>query len=396
MKSKTITYLKAFSLALTILFSNNSLAQWFESTGHAIIKNGDTSQAKSAAIKDAITQALVFSGARVSSVQTLVDGVLTQDQLKISSHGEIQKIELISEEHHNDTYAITLRLDIFAQAETCPANQYTKFIAVTQSQLANREQARMGQIFDVNKAISERLYASLGNTQMAAKPTAYYNMPLRVEHFFTQQYDYNNALLEEVTSRSNSQYVLLSRIRDLSVNHKINNDYAFWQDDSYKRAYKVDYVLFDGTTYEKLWQKSYQTEGVWPYKKTEIIDVYSDKFWATDYGQAITDINQTLSYDLQAAMACLPTQGKILHIENDTLIINLGKAHGLEQGQMLNIAHHNYLTDAQGNKLPHKITTLNQLKVTQLYQQSAVAISVNNQPLPNIQINDIVELAASK
>ena len=383
-------------LAFTLVFSNNSLAQWFESTGHAAIKDGDTSQAKSAAMKDAITQALVFSGARVSSVQTLVDGVLTQDQLKISSHGEIQKIELISEDRHNDTYAITLRLDIFPQAEECPANKYAKFIAITQSQLANREQARMGQIFDVNKAISEQLYTRLSNTQMAAKPTAYYNAPLRVDHFFTQQYDYSDALLEEITSRSNSQYVLLSRIRDLSVNRKLNNDYAFWQDDSFKRAYKADYVLFDGTTYEKLWQKSYQTEGIWPYKKTDIIDVYSDRFWETDYGQAISEVNQTLTYDLQAAMACLPTQGKILHIENGKLIINLGKAHGLQQGELLNIAHHNYMTDAQGNKLPHKITTLNQVKITQLYQQSAVAMSIDEQPLPNIQINDIVELAAGE
>ncbi|MCF7517035.1 MULTISPECIES: flagellar assembly protein FlgT [Pseudoalteromonas] len=383
-------------LAFTLVFSNNSLAQWFESTGHAAIKDGDTSQAKSAAMKDAITQALVFSGARVSSVQTLVDGVLTQDQLKISSHGEIQKIELISEDRHNDTYAITLRLDIFPEAEECPANKYAKFIAITQSQLANREQARMGQIFDVNKAISEQLYTRLSNTQMAAKPTAYYNVPLRVDHFFTQQYDYSDALLEEITSRSNSQYVLLSRIRDLSVNRKLNNDYAFWQDDSFKRAYKADYVLFDGTTYEKLWQKSYQTEGIWPYKKTDIIDVYSDRFWETDYGQAISEVNQTLTYDLQAAMACLPTQGKILHIENGKLIINLGKAHGLQQGELLNIAHHNYMTDAQGNKLPHKITTLNQVKITQLYQQSAVAMSIDEQPLPNIQINDIVELAAGE
>ncbi|WP_062569691.1 flagellar assembly protein FlgT [Pseudoalteromonas arabiensis] len=396
MKCLLKTSLYSMGLAFTLVFSNNSLAQWFESTGHAAIKDGDTSQAKSAAMKDAITQALVFSGARVSSVQTLVDGVLTQDQLKISSHGEIQKIELISEDRHNDTYAITLRLDIFPEAEECPANKYAKFIAITQSQLANREQARMGQIFDVNKAISEQLYTRLSNTQMAAKPTAYYNVPLRVDHFFTQQYDYSDALLEEITSRSNSQYVLLSRIRDLSVNRKLNNDYAFWQDDSFKRAYKADYVLFDGTTYEKLWQKSYQTEGIWPYKKTDIIDVYSDRFWETDYGQAISEVNQTLTYDLQAAMACLPTQGKILHIENGKLIINLGKAHGLQQGELLNIAHHNYMTDAQGNKLPHKITTLNQVKITQLYQQSAVAMSIDEQPLPNIQINDIVELAAGE
>ena len=103
--------------AALLTFSASTYAQWFESTGHAQIQNGDISSAKSAAIKDAITQALVFSGARVSSVQTLVDGVLTQDQLKISSHGEIQKIELVSEQRQNQQFAITLRLDVFAQTE---------------------------------------------------------------------------------------------------------------------------------------------------------------------------------------------------------------------------------------------------------------------------------------
>ena len=120
--------------------------------------------------------------------------------------------------------------------------------------------------------------------------------------------------------------------------------------------------------------------------------MFSDKFWNSDYGQNIADINQTVSYDLQAAMACLETQGKILHIENNKLIINLGKAHGIEKGQRLNIAHHNYLTDAAGNKMPHLITTLNQIQVEQVYQQSAVAVSIDQQPLPNIQINDVVEL----
>ena len=374
------------------LFSSNTVAQWYESTGHASIKNNDISAAKSAAIKDAITQALVFSGARVSSMQTLVDGVLTQDQLKINSHGEIQKIEMISEDRKADQFAITLRLDIFPEQEHCPANQFTKFVAITQTQLNNREQAKMGQIFDINKATSEALYKTLNQSAMNAKPTAYFNFPIRVGEFFNQQYDYSNALLEEISSRSNSQYVLLSQIVDISNGDKLNNSYAFWQDETYQRSYKIDFALFDGTTYERMWQKSYRSQAIWPFEKTAIIDVFSDKFWSSDYGQNIADINQTVSYDLQAAMACLETQGKILHIENNKLIINLGKAHGIEKGQRLNIAHHNYLTDAAGNKMPHLITTLNQIQVEQVYQQSAVAVSIDQQPLPNIQINDVVEL----
>ncbi len=389
---KLFTYaVSAACIALCISMSAH--AQWFESTGHASIKNNDIAKAKSVAIKDAITQALVFSGARVTSMQTLVDGVLTQDQLKINSHGEIQKIEMISEDKHGDQFAITLRLDIFPEQEHCPASNFNKFVAITQTQLKNREQARMGQIFDINKATSENLYNTLNESPISTRPTAYFNFPIRVSEFFTQQYDYSNALLEEIASRSNSQYVLLSQIVDISNSDKLNNSYAFWQDETYKRAYNVDFVLFDGTTYERLWQKSYRGQGIWPFEKTELIDVFSEKFWHSDYGQTITDINQTLSYDLQAAMACLETQGKILHIENDKLVINLGKAHGLEKGQILNIAHHNYLTDAAGNKLPNLITTLNQVQIEQVYQQSAVATSVDKQPLPNIQINDIVELA---
>lgn len=187
--------------------------------------------------------------------------------------------------------------------------------------------------------------------------------------------------------------MLLSQITSLSTSDKLNSDYAFWQDESYQRHYQIEFSLFNGTTYEPLWQNSYQSQAIWPFEKTAIIDVNSNRFWQSPFGQSISDINQTLSYDLQAAMACLPTQGKIMHMENNKLVINLGKAHGLEKGQQLSIAHHNYLTDAQGNAMPHTITTLNRIRIEQLYQHSAIAVSINEQPLPGVQINDIVAVA---
>lgn len=393
MKSFLKAVLAGLSTTAVLTFSPFTHAQWYESTGHAVIQNSDIPGAKAAAIKDAITQALVFSGARVSSVQTLVDGVLTQDQLKISSQGEIQKIELVSENRSNDEFAITLRLDIFAQTEQCPQSNFNKFIAVTQSQLTNREHARMGQIFDINKAVSKNIYTSLQKSKMSAIPVAYFNKAIKVDTYFNQQHDYSNSQLEEISSRSNAQYVLLSQITSLSTSDKLNSDYAFWQDESYQRHYRIEFSLFNGTTYEPLWQQSYQSQAIWPFEKTAIIDVNSNRFWQSPFGQSISEINQTLSYDLQAVMACLPTQGKILHMENNKLVINLGKAHGLEKGQQLSIAHHNYLTDAQGNTMPHTITTLNRIRVEQLYQHSAIAVSINDQPLPGVQINDIVEVA---
>ncbi|MBQ4831822.1 flagella assembly protein FlgT [Pseudoalteromonas sp. MMG010] len=380
------------SVAALLIFSISSYAQWFESTGHAQIQNNDVAMAKSAAIKDAITQALVFSGAKVSSVQTLVDGVLTQDQVKISSHGEIQQIEMISEDTKGEVFAITLRLDIFSEPEQCVQSQFNKFIAVTQSQLNNREQARMGQIFDINKSFSKQLYNTLNNLDMTAKPIAYFNSAIKVDKYFSQQFDYSNPLLEEIANRTNAQYVLFAQVTSVATSDKLNNDYAFWQDESYQRHFAIEFTLFNGDNYDQIWQNRYQTHGLWPFDKTDIIDVNSPKFWQSPYGQAIGDLTHTISYDIQEAMACMPTTGKILHLENDKIIINLGKAHGLKKGQMLSIAHHNYMTDVAGNKMPHKITTLNTLKVEQLYQHSAIAISPNNTPLAGIQINDIVEI----
>jgi len=396
MKSFLSLAFAGLSATALLTFSAFTQAQWYESTGHAQIQNGDIAAAKSAAIKDAITQALVFSGARVSSVQTLVDGVLMQDQLKISSHGEIQKIELVSEDRHSSKFAITLRLDIFAQAEQCPQNSFNKFIAVTQSRLVHREHAMMGQIFDINKAISKNIFTALQKSKMSAIPVAYYNNAISVDKYFSQQHDYSNAQLEEIASRSNAQYVLLSQITDLSTSDKLNNDYAFWQDETYQRGYNIEFVLFDGTTYEQLWENSYHTKAIWPFEKTTIVDVNSDRFWQSPYGKSITELNQSVSYDIQAAMACLPTQGKIMHMENSKIVINLGKAHGLKKGQMLSIAHHNYLTDAQGNTMPHTITTLNTIRVEQLYQQSAIAMSIDDKPLPGVQINDVVEILSQE
>jgi len=42
--------------------------------------------------------------------------------------------------------------------------------------------------------------------------------------------------------------------------------------------------------------------------------------------------------------------------------------------------------------MPHTTTTLNKIRVEQLYQQTAVAVSIDDQPLPGVQINDVVEV----
>lgn len=180
---------------------------------------------------------------------------------------------------------------------------------MTQSQLTNREHARMGQIFDINKAVSKNIYTSLQKSKMSAIPVAYFNKAIKVDTYFNQQHDYSNSQLEEISSRSNAQYVLLSQITSLSTSDKLNSDYAFWQDESYQRHYQIEFSLFNGTTYEPLWQQSYQSQAIWPFEKTTI-NVYKEDFLVAVSADNALAVNKKVALqDLQGSNLLMLSDG---------------------------------------------------------------------------------------
>jgi hypothetical protein len=384
--------MKHFLIIVLYILSFNVKAEWFEVVGYGGIVDGDTSSARQMAVKDAITQALIFSGATVSSVQTVADGVLEQDELKIKTHGQIQHVNLINEQQQGDQYSVTLHLDIIPQQTQCVESKFNKQITVTQSQLTQPEQARLGQIFDIPKASSQRLFNTLNERNMGVKMIPYIDKKLDVSAFFTQQFDYNANLIETLSRNSNSQYVLLSQITDISQGRKMNNDYAFWQSDAYMRNFKVDFALYDSQTSDQVWSQHYNTQGVWPHEKTKVVNVNSEEFWRTDYGQKIQTIFNKVSQDLNTAISCLKTTGKILMVDSDRLVVNLGQSHGLEVGQVLSLLHRSDLTSANGIQFAHHIQTIEQVVIEQVNAQNAIARNISTRPLSNIQINDIVQV----
>ncbi|MBD1582976.1 flagellar assembly protein T N-terminal domain-containing protein [Pseudoalteromonas sp. S16_S37] len=384
--------IKAITLLILICVSTVVKAEWYEVVGYASTQGRDVAQARQAAVKDAITQALIFSGATVSSVQSVADGILSQDEIKIKSHGEIQQVNMVSESKEGDQYSVTLHLDIYATKGQCLEQQFNKQIAITQSQLIQPHQARLGQIFDIAKAASQRLFNTLNERTNAVKPIPYLNSAINVKEYFSQQFDYNHALIETIAMNSNSQYVLLSQITDIADIDKLNNDYAFWQSDEYARSFKIDFALYDAMTYEKVWQQHYATQGVWPFEKTKLVDVYSDRFWNSHYGQEIQEVFNKVSQDLNTAVSCIPTKGKILYLDAEQIVINLGRVHGLEPGTTLSIMHQSNIITSRGSVVNSTVQTIEQVKVINVNMQSATAVNLNTRPLSNIQLNDIVQI----
>ncbi|SFC25409.1 flagella assembly protein FlgT [Pseudoalteromonas denitrificans] len=373
-----------------------SQAQWYESTGQSQVRDGDNNSAKNRAIEDAIKQALIFAGASVSSIQTVANGVMTQEQTHISSHGEIERIELIDEVYSKDTVSVTLRLDIFANEQQCFASEFKKSLAITQVQMPNREHARTGQIFDINKIFGEKIFKSIKLADRAITPRPYYQHAIRTEEFFNQHYNFNPRIIEQLAHKSDSQYVLISKIKDISMGEKQNSEFMFWQSNRFERFFGYELILFNALTQEIVMQKDYSTSGIWRFKKTARVDVKSQKFWHSEYGQSINNLSNQISLDLQEKLSCLPLQGQIKHIKENTITFNLGKEHGVKKGQSFSIAYQSYFTDPEGNKQPYIITSANQVRVNQVYTRSAIANSIGDKLLANIQTSDIVLLVELK
>ena len=106
-------------------------AQWYEAQGYASTAKDSVEVARTKAMENALKKALLVAGASVSSIQQVVNGLLTQDQISIRASGSVNSIELIEELHSNDMISVTIRADIFPQEKKCFSLDYKKSILIT-------------------------------------------------------------------------------------------------------------------------------------------------------------------------------------------------------------------------------------------------------------------------
>lgn len=134
-------------------------AQWYETTGRAMIRQGDEATARAQATEDAVKRALLFAGVSIRSVQQVTDGLLTQESLQVESSGEVQNVQLVSEMTRDGYFEVTIRADIEPTEAICPTMAYRKKLLITPFRLAIPEQAIVGDLFNIGK-VSGKVFSS--------------------------------------------------------------------------------------------------------------------------------------------------------------------------------------------------------------------------------------------
>lgn len=366
------------SVLTCMLFSANLSADWYEATGQAMIEQGNTEAARQAAIDDAVKRAALFAGASLSSTRQVLNGVLQAEQLGVVSNGEIKQLQLLSESRSGNVISVTVRVDIEPQLSGCIGNTYRKPLLLGQVQLHARQDAIYGQLFELGTDATTQLERHLRDYSPTALVTTF------SQSITPQQLVYPDT--DRLFSEGH-RYVLSASINDLSLGQTTSR---FWQQDQKERFFAIEITLYDLFEQSLVHQQEYRTSASWPYKRKNTPLSHSQAFWQMPYGQKIDQVLQAVAEDVQQQLQCEPLLSTVIQVKNNQITLALGKMHGLQQGDELQL----FLL--QRNPTAPQVKRLLQsqvkLHVTELNERHAIAEGTGQQLLQHIQPGDVVSV----
>lgn len=359
-------------------------AVWFEATGQAVIHNGEKEAARQQATQEAVKQALLFSGASVKSIQSLVNGLLEDDRFEIRASGEVNNIELIDEIYHDDYVTVSIRADIFPQEALCSASDYKKNIVTTWYNINKRQQAAVGNLYDFGKVLAEKI-------QEEAQNHARHALIHRVEpYYLTTPIKQQKATAYSLAKKTNAQYVLFGEIIEFGLETTRTSGFAFWDKDQNSRNLTLQLSMLDGNSGETVFQDTQNISAQWDFDLHTSINSNSHQLWDSNFGIATKKIIQTMVQSIDESVSCLAAFGRVLKVTGESLSINIGKLNGVKQGDKLTLFQMNQFFDTQN--LPHRQFQLHpeEVIVRQVFAETAIVESISGAPLANIQPNDFV------
>ena len=367
------------SLFTTLFLSVNPTvvhAAWYEVTGMATVVSSEEA-ARLHALEDAIYKAVSFSGADIGSIATLRP-LLESDrkEYQFANH-EVRYLLVEDQKIRKNVMVVRARIDIYPSATGCHVEQYKKTFLVGNIDLASPQQAVMGQIYslgdDFAKVVNRQL--DLESTNFVSVGTTDFEINKR-----------NPERIKMIAEDTGAQYVIGGTITDLTA----TIEQKTLKDDIINRQFAMDLSIFDGKTGNEVYTRNYREVARWPFPKTSQVDTRSARFWASTYGDMMLRVSRNVMLDLESEVSCKITLPEIVAKWGNTLMMNLGRLHGVQEGDMLQLWHTGSFIDQRG--LPRNKVTATDITLTvgRVYEHEA-ELTVDQPELANsIQIGDVM------
>ncbi|SHI09310.1 flagellar assembly protein T N-terminal domain-containing protein [Ferrimonas marina] len=317
--------------ALLALFSFCATALPIEVSGEAPIVNNNEEEARQRAIDRALAQAVMSQGGMVDFNQASQNGVLQQEEMSWQSRTQVRSMELLSEQRQGDKLTVRLRVELAHVSEpNCRGLSGRAAISVPRAEVRYRDQLVPGGLYELDAALSRLL----GNTLSGESHFAFAKVrdDLRLDLIPPQPH-----WITELGQQDGSQYVLNVIIDDVSVDQPKKR--LGWFERTANRTIALEARLYDSFSGERVWQQRYRSAADWPYKRQEIADTATERFWSSEFGEELRRLTFEMVADVDGLLTCQPLKGRIVQLSQETVILDLGLRNGIRPGDQLELVH---------------------------------------------------------
>lgn len=369
-------YFRLIMLAIATLSTFSSHASWYEVDGSATIVSSKET-ARIHAIEDAIFKAMSFSGADIGTISFLMPYLEeAREEYQFTNH-EVRYIQVLEEDSGGGKMRLKVRLDIYPSAKGCHVDQYKKTFVIGKVDLVAPQQAVMGAVYNLGDDFSQIINRQLTQQSMSfiSVGTTPYNIDKRQPE-----------VIKMIAQDNGAQYIVSGAITDLTA----TVESFLLADDEINRQFAMEVMVFDGKTGAEVYTKNYREVALWPFPKTSKIDTKGARFWSSTYGEMMLRVSRNIMLDLEAELSCKITLPEVVAIKDNMVTIDLGRRHGVQKGDTLQLWHTGAFVDQHGiprNRVSKSAITLT---VNRVYDQQAELMI--NQPnlAQSIQIGDVM------
>lgn len=365
------------STTLVTFSSSSAFAAWYEVTGTSTIVSSEKA-ARIYALEDAVYKAVDFSGADIGGLANLAQ-LLEDDREQYQFiDSEVRQIVIDDQYKSGNQMVVKARIDIYPTAKACHNEQYKKTFGVAMFDIVDPQQAVMGQIYDLGEDFS-----SVISNQLEHRSYSFVSVG-------TTRYEINKRQPERIKMIAEdlgAQYLVTGKIHDLTATITQG---GLLTDDVINRQFAMDMSVYDGKTGHEIYQRNYREIAQWPFAKTSKVDTKSARFWTSAYGEMMQKVSRNIMLDLEAEISCKMTLPEVVASYGNKVTIDLGRVHGVQAGDRLQLWHTGSFIDQNGlprNKVSQSNITLT---VSRVYENDAEA-TVDQPSLANsIQIGDVM------
>ena len=389
------------AVLLFVLCAPAAHADWIQVTGKAQLQDGLYDQARQHAYDDALQQAVMQFGMQVQSSQQLQDGMLVEDELRVSGKATVSQAVLLDE--YISQGALHLKMNVeLDTVPVCPessASQYRKKVAVLGFSLQTPDQAQTGALYDVERGVASYLSQAFdrlgGLIAMEQSQQALYHDARNAPVGLSAQRTVSSAA--GIARQMDVQFVVSGVVRDLSLADASEFSTSVWsklrrlsQQANLNRRFVVDVFVHDGFSGAIVWQRQYAAEAAWTEDASEVVGFDSPRFRNTPYGLAVSSKLDEIARTIDQQLRCQPFMTRISRVDGKILHFASGATSGIRPGDQFSLYRTEYMEHADQSSSFELSNVKSAVTVTQVHPEFGSASIAIDPGRLNIQEDDVL------